>query len=65
MSVYDTLFWLWFFVSIVFLLFFVSESYIQTLVFGFLIIGFGLLKISQEKRVLKVNRKLIEKLKSI
>jgi len=65
MSAWDSLFWMWFaLASIIMIYAMVYEYSLMTLFFSLTMIGFGLLKLSQEKRR-KVNRKLLEKLKSI
>lgn len=67
MSAWDSLFWMWFaLASIIMVYAMIYEYSLMTLFFGMNMIGFGLLKLSQEKKkTVKVSRKLLEKLKSI
>lgn len=67
MNTLDILFWIWFVIAALFLIFSMVEEYsMLSVFFSINIIGFGLLKLSQEKqKATRVSRKLLEKLKSI
>ena len=65
MSAWDSLFWEWFIlVSIIFLYALIDQFSLTTLFFGMVLIGFGLLKLAQENNR-RVDRRLLEKAKSI
>ena len=67
MSRWDNIFWLWFIVAGFLLVYSTFYEYsLMTIIFSINIIGFGLLKLSQEKeKRVKISRKLLDKLKSI
>ena len=65
MSAWDSLFWMWFALAAIIMIYGMTYEFsLITLFFGMSMIGFGLLKFSQEKKH-RVSRKLLEKLKSI
>ena len=67
MSRWDNIFWLWFIVAGFLLVYSTFYEYsLMTIIFSINIIGFGLLKLSQEKeKRVKISRKLLDKRKSI
>jgi hypothetical protein len=65
MNFWDGIFWVWFAMSGLLLIFFMLDDYSPaSLLLSLNIIGFGLIKLSQEQPR-KVSRELLEKLKSI
>ena len=65
MNAFDSLFWEWFvLVSVIFLFVLIDQFSLITLFFGMALIGFGLLKLAQENNR-KVDRRLLERAKSI
>ena len=65
MNAFDSLFWEWFvLVSVIFLFVLIDQFSLTTLFFGMALIGFGLLKLAQENNR-KVDRRLLERAKSI
>jgi len=65
MSVWDSLFWMWFALTAIIMIYGMAYEFsLMTLFFGMTMIGFGFLKLSHERKR-KISSKLLEKLKSI